>query len=770
MVEADALPAQSARSSSYLIRKLRSYSSVIHQGVTGWTHSVRLAFESEAAHGNLFLFVPVFLAAGAFLYYLMPFEPHLAILLPIAILCAVLVAATRSFYVLNVCFCTVFILIAGVTSARFETWRAQTPMLGSEISTRLTGRVIRSELQENGRTRLILDVVKTERPQLRYAPDRVRVTARAVPENLKPADVVIGTVRLMPPSGPVRPHSYDFSFRSYFDGIGAIGFFLSNPALAPATPADYIERASTWVETVRQNIATHVQERIGGAEGAIAAALITGIRAGIPEDINEALRVVGLYHVISISGLHMALVGGTLMISLRCIFALSPRFSMRWPVKKYAAGIALFATALYLLLSGADVAAQRSFIMLAVMLIAVIFDRAALTMRNLAISAIIILLWAPHEVVGPSFQMSFAATAALVAAYEGWTRYRQRKVTSRALAKQRSFAGKAVAASARYAVGMSLTSIIAGFATALFTAWHFQQVSTLGLVANLAAMPFVSIIIMPMAVLACIVMPFGLDVFPLYLMGQGIAAMNAIALWLAEYSFLDRTGAIPLIAVLFLTASLVLVTMLRSGLMWFFAPVAIAGTALLFLVESRPTIIMSEDGRLIAMQMSDGTIAVNRSRPSAFALQNWMRAFAANDFVRPIESEDIQFAEPGERAFWCFDGECLARHASGAVVAHVSRSIVSKEVCNLASVIVVDAVTAELKCNNDKALVITKRDLAQHGSAEIYLPKAGGAALPEIIYAIRQPYRPWHEHRQFSRAARGLEAYKPAQSRAETGS
>lgn len=148
-------------------------------------------------------------------------------------------------------------------------------------------------------------------------------------------------------------------------------------------------------------MAAHIEGRIGGPEGAIAAALITGIRAGIPEEINEALRITGLYHIISISGLHMALVAGTLMVSLRAGFALFPSFSMRRPVKKYAAAIALFATAFYLAMSGGDVAAQRSFIMLAVMLLAVLFDRAALTMRNLAISAFIILVVAPHEVVGP---------------------------------------------------------------------------------------------------------------------------------------------------------------------------------------------------------------------------------------------------------------------------------------------------------------------------------------------------------------------------------
>ena len=152
------------------------------------------------------------------------------------------------------------------------------------------------------------------------------------------------------------------------------------------------------------------------------------MRGGIPEDVNEALRRTGLYHIISISGLHMAMVAGTVMLLMRLGFAAFPGFTSRRPVKKYAAGAALAATAGYLFISGAEVAAQRSFIMLAVMLTAVLFDRAALTMRNLAVSAVVVIVVSPHEVVGPSFQMSFAATAALVAAYAWWSDWREGRV------------------------------------------------------------------------------------------------------------------------------------------------------------------------------------------------------------------------------------------------------------------------------------------------------------------------------------------------------
>src|SRR5690606_38307475 len=155
-----------------------------------------------------------------------------------------------------------------------------------------------------------------------------------------------------------------------------------------ATAAPLATRFWNGVEATRDRIAQSIRQSIGGPEGEIAAALIVGVRAGIPEGINESMRKTGIYHIISISGLHMALVAGTVMVLLRGTFALFPDFASRHPVKKYAAAAALFTTAAYLVVSGFVVAAERSFIMLAVMLLAVLFDRAALTMRNLAISAI----------------------------------------------------------------------------------------------------------------------------------------------------------------------------------------------------------------------------------------------------------------------------------------------------------------------------------------------------------------------------------------------
>jgi ComEC/Rec2-related protein len=441
---------------------------------------------------------------------------------------------------------------------------------------------------------------------------------------------IVGVARLRPPTGPVRPESYDFSFESYFDGIGANGFFLSGPDLVdtPDMPG-LAARFSAAVENTRTALATRIRDRIGGVEGEIAAALVVGVRAGIPENVNEALRRTGLAHILSISGLHMALVAATIMGALRACFAFFPDFASRRPVRKYAAAAALIAIAVYLFISGSAVAAERSFIMLA----ALLFDRAALTMRNLAIAAITVIALSPHEVVGPSFQMSFAATAALIGAYAAWSERRSARPVALQI-EHRSLAYRLMRKGVYYAGGLALTSLIAGAATTLYGVYHFQRVSPLSLGANLAAMPVISALVMPSAVLGVVAMPFGLDGPIFDLMGKGLTAMLAIAKWFSERSPIDGVGIVPPGAVVVLTIALVIATLCTTWLRAAALPFLVVGSLWIGGREP-PDALISEDGRLVAVRLADGGLAVNRGRPSSFTLENWQRALQAEGVVRP---------------------------------------------------------------------------------------------------------------------------------------
>jgi len=742
-----------------------------------------VAVATEFDRGIAFLMVPVLLAVGALLYFSMAAEPGWIALAAGIFLIGACAFASRARPAMHMAFVAALLCVSGVLLAKAESWRAVTKMVGGEITTRLSGRVVEVERMASSRVRLTIDVTGTERPVLRYAPERVRVSARSIPDGVEPGAAVTGLVSLMPPSGPVRPGSYDFSLESYFDGIGASGFFLRGPELvAGAGPPSHLAAFHAAVERARIAIADRISTSIGGPEGQIAAALVVGIRAGIPEDVNEALRRAGIYHIISISGLHMALVAGTIMGLLRAGFALFPDFSSRRPVKKYAAALALVGLAGYLFISGGEVAAQRSFIMIAVMLVAVLFDRSALTMRNLAIAAIIVIAASPHEVVGPSFQMSFAATAALVGGYAAWSDWRADR--ARQPPSNRSLPQRLLRLAVFGIVGLAFTSIIAGGATAIYAAWHFQQMPSLGLFTNLAAMPIVSTIVMPFAVLGALAMPFGLDGPFFHVMGLGLSATIAIARWFAERSPTDLIGLVPAASVAVLTVALIVATVCSTWLRLAAVPVALIG---LVLLGGRPTpdLFASEDGRLVGLDLGSGNIAVNRARPNEFTIDNWKRAMRASEIVRPEgrqqrmvpreqnegaakEAADVSASANGQSGFVCSEGLCLARHPSGIAVAHALDAQAAMDACAVAAVIIVDDATAKDLCRWKDVVVVTSRDLALRGSAAIFLPGAvteltahgPNAAIATVEFAISQPFRPWHEQRRFSRAARGLPPYQ----------
>jgi competence protein ComEC len=720
---------------------------------------------TEFDRGLAFLLVPVFLATGAMFYFSFPNEPGWIQPLATTLALAVLTFTTRSQPTVHLACGAALLVALGVVAAKAETWRVGGQMLGSEISTRLTGRVVSIDDMDSGRVRLTIDVLSTARPKLRYQPARVRLSARAIERGTRPGSVVSGFARLLPPTGPVRPDSYDFSFDSYFAGIGASGFFLTNPKLQPGVSAPLSSRFWAAVEDARNGIADHIRTSIGGPEGEIAAALIVGVRAGIPDEINEAMRKTGIYHIISISGLHMALVAGTVMALLRGAFAVFPGFSSRRPVKKYAAAAALFAIGAYLLISGIVVAAERSFIMLAVMLTAVLFDRAALTMRNLAISAIAVILMSPHEVVGPSFQMSFAATAALVGAYAGWADRKNNRPRA-GPPPQRSLL---VHLTRRFLAGMggvAMTSIIAGGATTLFAMWHFQRVAPLSLFANLAAMPIVSLVVMPFAVFGAALMPFGADFPFLYVMGEGLGAMVAISGWLAVHSPIDAVGLVSGRSVLFVTIALVIATMATTWLRVFALPFALAGLVTIHQVRT-PDVLVSEDARLVALPIGGGELAVSRARPNQFIVDNWRRALDAETVVLPESPKggdarfiaDHMLALPPETPFLCSPELCLARHPSGTFVATAKTARAARSACGYASLIVIDEATAKNPCHDPLVAVITARDLARSGSAAVYFDVASADAPPIVRFAVERDYRPWHMQRKFSREARGLAPY-----------
>jgi competence protein ComEC len=368
-------------------------------------------------------------------------------------------------------------LAAGLATATIKRAIIAHPVLSAPVwNVDIAGFVeIREERERSDR--IVVRIERIAGPRLDETLERVRVSVR---KGTAPA---VGTfvefkARLSPPLEPLRPGGYDFARDMYFNRIGASGFVLGRIRVAemPHAPSLWL-RYATVVDGMREAIDQRIRAVLPGDKGAIASAVITGKRDAITPPVNEAMYVSGLAHVLSISGYHMAVVAGMIFFAVRAVFALLPAFSNRRPIKKWAALAALGAAAFYLLLSGAEVATQRSFIMVAIVLIGVMVDRPTLTFRTLTVAALVVLLLTPEAIVHPSFQMSFAATLALVAGYQHGLPWMSGGGKTRLAAKIALWGGREIA-------GLLLVSLLAGAATIPFIAYHFHRISPYGVIAN----------------------------------------------------------------------------------------------------------------------------------------------------------------------------------------------------------------------------------------------------------------------------------------------
>ncbi|MGI2032231.1 ComEC/Rec2 family competence protein [Rhizobium panacihumi] len=582
----------------------------------------------ERAYGHAFLAIPVLVGLGAAIWFALPTEPAPWSLVVAFVVCAILSLFLRAHegWMRHVMLAVLFFL-AGMLLAACENWRMATVMLDQPVTTVVTGVVEMREPSGEGRWRYVLALEKTESPKLRRQPERITVISRSNKTVFEIGDRISGRARISPPSGPVLPGSVDFAFNSYFDGIGAIGFFYGAPVAADGSvTASWGRAMERMFFTWRSAIASRIRDTVPGDAGAFAAAIVTDERRAISTETTEALRVSGLAHIVAISGLNMALAAGIFFVGMRSLFALMPGFAQAFPVKKLAAGAALLMATGYYLISGFGVSAERAYIMMAIMLAAVFFDRPSISLRNVALAALVVLVVSPSEILGPSFQMSFAATVALVAGYSAWSRRREANSDD---PPWRPAALKPVFALGHLVGGVFVTSLIGGLSTAIFSIDHFHRLSTYGLAANLAAMPLVSFIVMPFGLIAMLVMPFGLDGPFLNVMGMGLEGVIIVAKTVAGWGGDVGIGRQPTWFLPIATAGFLILTLLRTRLYLLGLPFLALAIFLSWRAghDPPPDFLVSEDGSLAAF-LADGQVATNRVRPPGFIYSQWRHALS----------------------------------------------------------------------------------------------------------------------------------------------
>lgn len=656
------------------------------------------------------LWLPVALGSGTALYFAAPAEPPLWMVWAALALFATFVAAGLADIGIWIRAGLAFAaaLTLGFAAAKLQETRIAAPVLARPIVTHLTGRVAALDWGSKG-LRVILDQVRSGR--LPDPPAQVRILIQKGDDRLRVGQGAGLMAQLMPPPGPSAPGDNDFGRAAFFARIGATGFSFGAPQSTPLaySPGAW-ERVVALVEDMRARMTLRIRAQLPKSEGAIATAIITGERGGIDPDDEAALRDAGLAHVLAIAGLHMALVGAGLFWLVRAVLAAIPPLALAYPIKKWAASVSIAAAGFYIVISGASSSATRAFVMLAMMLLAILLDRPALSMRSLGLAAVILLLARPVSITEPGFQMSFAAVASLVAVAE-WEQRRARLVPHGWLY--------------RHIRGIAMTSLVASFATLPFAMYYFGRATHYAVLGNLLAMPLMGLVTMPSAALSVAAMPFGLEHAPLQLMGWSIDGMLRLGRFVSGLpGAVTVTPAFPISALVAITLGGLWILLWRLRWRWWGLVPVLAGIALA-LMAPRPDMLIASDARTIALRGQDGLLHFPRPPKDRFAATRWLlRDGDSRDWKDAVEDASLR----------CDGLGCIARH-HGLLIAMSSRPEALNDDCGQADIVVSAAPLASCK---KPRLALGAQQIADGGGYAITLSPLRATSVNQT-----RGMRPW---------------------------
>jgi len=661
------------------------------------------------------LWTPVALGGGAGIYFALPREPQAWIAwVGVALAVAMLVAARKGLGG-RAGVAALVLLAAGVggfSAAKLRSDHVRSPIAPAKgPPVRLQGWVIDIASPGQGGRRLLIAPARVGDWPAEATPARVRVTLKNG-YTPSPGEAISLLVILNGPPEPASPGSYDFARDAYFQSVGGVGFALGTPqSWTPDAPPPWRLRLTMAINATRWALTRQIIEALGVEEGGLAAAMTTGHDAFIPPQQVADLRASGLAHITSISGLHMAIVGGFVFAGLRLLIAAIPWLALRINGKKLAAALALAAVLSYLVLSGWPPPAERSAITACIAFGAILADRQAISLHALAVAAIAVLLLQPEAVTQPGFQMSFAATAALVALAEIWPRSVREINAPWPIRALQRLGGWLVAGLA--------ASFVAGAATGPFAMQHFNRISTWGLISNLLSDPISTFLMMPGLALGAVLAPFGLGDGPLAVAGFAIRMINWVSHTVASAPFAQMTvasGPSWSLAVAFL--GLLWLCLWKGPLRWIGLPLALAVT--LAPRPPTPDAWVSGDGATVAV----------RSARDAVLFRPDVKLFGAELWARRRGLDPSGGAELRDLAYDCDHWSCAPKSGAPVRIAaawNVKRPLAPGRLdalCASAELIVLRDHFQPGTCPGK--LVLSGEDFERGGSAELFRQPGGG--------------------------------------------
>ncbi len=687
-----------------------------------------LADWAAAERGRFALWLPLCMAAGAALYLTLTVEPPLWIGGAGCIAAGVLAIASRGVPIARAASAAGLAAALGFASGQLATARAP-PLLDVPPRAVVVSGVVRAveALPEGRRVTLEQAVLTTAEGSVAPASRLVRIRLHRG-DTLLPqtGDLLHVRALLSRPSPPAYPGAWDLQRDTFFSGMGAYGFALAPAALdahaAPSGPA-------RWLQGLRETIGARIGAVLDGAPAAVAATLLTGSTASVPAADKQAFRDSGLAHLLAIAGLHIGIVMGLVFGAVRLGLAASERAALHWPCKAIAALASLAAGAAYMALTGAHVPIIRSFAMACLFTVAVLAGRRAFSLRGWALAMAALVLIAPNEVLGVSFQMSFSAVLALIAGYDALRPWLRR------LRGEGGLAGRALG----FVAGLALTSALAGTASAPFGAYHFGRVQLYFVLANMVAVPLTALWILPLGLLALALMPLHGEALALVPMGWGEVAV----LWIARHvaALPDATLAVPHIP----GWGLALVAGGGAWLGLWRTRLRLAGVAVLAaglaspLLARPPDALVSPDARLIGLRTLSGVFVQAGRGADRFTREAWEQVWAAGP-ARPVP------AMGSEGALACDDAACRWR-APGGMLVWVARAAPGPEAC--AAAIVLAAMPVRLRCppGGDRPVAVIDRfSVWREGAFAVWLNPGGARVVSEQTVRGDRPWAPRPGH------------------------
>jgi competence protein ComEC len=674
-----------------------------------------------AQRGNFFLWSPLCLMVGIAIYFALPREPSLIAFAVIAAILALLLFGIQTKR--SLAGRLLLLVVIGFCLIKLRAEWVSAPMLRAPTGeVVLIGVVEDFEMRGPRRAVAILRIMAIEGKGVTRTPDRTRITMTRA-NTLRPGQVIKAKAQLFPLPTPVVPGGFDYGRSLWFEGIGATGRLYGDVTVEGTDPS-WLLRLRAGLEDVRETIGARIRAVLPGERSGVAEAMITGERGTIPNAVNDSLQASGLAHILSISGLHMSLVAGLTFWLVRALLALSPTLANSYPIKKWAAVAGLVMGLVYMLLASASVATERSYIMLAVMFIAILVDRPALSMRNLSIAALIVLIITPEAALTASLQMSFLAVMGLLAIHEAWTKWLARKeeVDLGIVHRGAQFIFRAVCAAA-------LTSLAAGGLSSIAAAYHFGRLAPYSLIANLLAFPVMSILVMPFALFSALAMPFGIEAVPLHVMDAGLILVQAISDWVVSLPGAQgRIPALPLAPALLLTLAAIVLCLTRGVMRLAALPVAATAFLLTTFVQT-PDIYVDQATKNVVIRNEEGELVPAQSRRSRFAVSQWLR----------VDGDDTAPAAASRRAGWICDGSVCRATVKGRRVLYVTEEKLAMTIpCSEADILIA-AFPLRGRCRS-VPLRIDRFSVWRSGAHALYID---GSTLRLETARDLQGSRPW---------------------------